>query len=392
MAELHVGRVLRRRDPAGRAVARLLRGRRGQADDRELVGAGQGDEQPPAVRRDGERDRRRAEPLRAPDGDRRRQLHRLGVDDGDLIGVGDRDERAVGLRVHRDGLGVREVRPDRDVLDLRGGIEVDHRDGARRLVGDQTGLAVGQDRRAVGVVAGLDVGDGLGLDVDDRGRVGEVERDEQPAAVGRDGESVGPAVLGRRRRREALHGGRARRRRDVDRPGLPRGAGAAVVTEDVDDVAALARGVVGHLLGLVARLRRRRRRRRSRGWDPSRCRPTRRAARASGSPCAAWPRRCGRRSARGPPRPSSTRTRWARRRRRWGTAPGGSACPAAADGGRCRAGAGRARSGPRRPRPPARRRWSGGSRRGRRAAGGDESWPRDRSGRRGLRESLAVNA
>src|SRR3954447_19217822 len=51
-------------------------------------------------------------------------------------------------------LGVREVRPDGDVLDLRRVRQVDHRDGSGRLVRDQARLAVGRDRGAVRIAAG----------------------------------------------------------------------------------------------------------------------------------------------------------------------------------------------------------------------------------------------
>ena len=78
---------------------------------------------------------------------------------------------------------MRQVGADLDVLDLRGGLEVDDRDGAGRLVRDQPGLPVRGDRRPVGIVAGVDVADGLRLQVDDRGRVAQVQR-RRTLAVG----------------------------------------------------------------------------------------------------------------------------------------------------------------------------------------------------------------
>jgi hypothetical protein len=103
-------------------------------------------------------------------------LEPLQVDHRDQVLVGDRDvgERALG--VDSDPLGVGEMGPDGDLLDLVALIQVDHRDRAVGFVGDQAQLAVGGDRRAVGVAPGLHILDLARVQVHDRRGVGEVER------------------------------------------------------------------------------------------------------------------------------------------------------------------------------------------------------------------------
>ena len=191
---------------------RALRGRAGQREHGERVLARVAHDQPPAVAGDADGDRRRAEALRPLDRQRALDLHRLRVDHLHEVLVGDGHVDAIRLRVGRHPLGVREVRPDRDLLLLARAREVDHRDRPVGLVRDEALLAVARDRGAVRVAAGLHVLDFLRLGVDDRRAVREVERGQERLAVRADGEVARPRDLVGARGREVL-----RRRRVVGR-------------------------------------------------------------------------------------------------------------------------------------------------------------------------------
>ena len=231
LRRLDVGRIGERRDPADRRPRR-------QREDRELVGGGLRREQSPTVRRHRHRDRALPGTLRALDGHDLGHPHRVRVDHRDLIDVRDRDVRARALRIDRDALWVRQVAGDLDVLALGGARERDHRHGPRALVGDEARLPVLENRRAVWIGAGLHVPHRARVRVDDRRRVGEVERHEQRASVRRDREAVRPRLLAGRLRREALRHRSERRRRYRDRPGLACRPGPEVVVEDMDHIAA----------------------------------------------------------------------------------------------------------------------------------------------------------
>ena len=164
----------------------------GQPEHGDLVGAGLRHQQAAAVRRDADVHRRRAQALGPVDGERALDLEPLGVDHRHLVGVGDRDVGPIGPGVDRDRLGMRQVRPDLDVLDLARGRQVDDRDRAVRLVGDQPGAPVAGDRRPVGIMADVDVAHLLAVGVDDRRGVGQVQRDQQGMPVGRHRQAVGP--------------------------------------------------------------------------------------------------------------------------------------------------------------------------------------------------------
>ena len=183
--EDRLGAAPRRR---GAAAAREVAAVFGQREDGDRVLAGVGHEQAAAVARHRQRGRRRPDALGAADRQRALHAHVLGVEHRDQVLVGDGDVGAVLLGIDRDRLRVRQVRADRDRLDHLAALEVDHADRAVDLVGDEAVLAVVGDRRAVRVAADLHVADGLGLGVDDRGVVGEVERHEQRGAVARDGD------------------------------------------------------------------------------------------------------------------------------------------------------------------------------------------------------------
>ena len=150
---------------------------------------------------------------------------------------------------------MREVRAHLDVRHLRPVLQVEHRHGPVGLVRHEP-LAVAGDRRPVRVAPDLHVAGVLGLGVDDRGAVGEVQRGEQRLPVASHRQVARPRhrlrvgrreVLGDRRadRERALGGNRLRRsrpgwRRDRDHAGARGLAGGAVVVEDVHNVALLA--------------------------------------------------------------------------------------------------------------------------------------------------------
>ncbi len=222
----------------------------GERDDCDRVLSRVGGEQVAPVRGDAEVGREGAGPLRAADRDRLHHTQLVGVDHRDQVLVRHRDVGPVALRVHRDRLRVGEAGADLDRLHVRPRGEVDDVDRALGLAGQEAELAVTSDPGAVGIVADGDVADAARAGVDDRRRVGQVERGQQGPAVAAHRQVAGPGEL-LRARRELLDRHRAGRRRHRDHPGPPRVPALAVQLEDVDHVPVLAGNRVGHLLVLV---------------------------------------------------------------------------------------------------------------------------------------------
>ncbi|MGE3811603.1 MAG: hypothetical protein AB7I24_08645 [Candidatus Nanopelagicales bacterium] len=213
----------------------------GHADDDDLVGSRIRHEQARAVGRQRHRDGLGAKTGGAPH-EQGGLDHAVGkVHDRDLVAPGDRDEGARAVGAHCETLRMRQRRSDGDVAHLHCGAEIDDRQRARRLVGDEARSAVRQDRGPIGVAAGRDVPHGIVGHVHDRRRTGEVEGHQQRRAVRRYRELLRPRGGGRGqagpRRRVRLQGRRILLRGDRDGAQLGRLSAGGRVLDDVHDIA-----------------------------------------------------------------------------------------------------------------------------------------------------------